>query len=46
MPPLAAFGAAGRALYQGQFTLEHCVTRTLEVYQSVLAAKARAVAVA
>jgi glycosyltransferase involved in cell wall biosynthesis len=40
------FGAAGRTLYERQFTLEHCVTRTLEVYQSVLAAKARAVAVA
>jgi glycosyltransferase involved in cell wall biosynthesis len=42
----ARLGAAGRSLYERQFTLEHCVTRTLEVYQSVLAGKARTAAVA
>jgi glycosyltransferase involved in cell wall biosynthesis len=32
-----SFGAAGRASYERQFTLEHCVSRTLGVYESVLA---------
>jgi glycosyltransferase involved in cell wall biosynthesis len=40
------FGAAGRALFERQFTLEHCVTRTLAVYQSVVGSGRRAVAVA
>jgi glycosyltransferase involved in cell wall biosynthesis len=40
------FGAAGRALYERQFTLEHCVTRTLVVYQSVVAEMRRTAAVA
>ncbi|HKU63247.1 MAG TPA: glycosyltransferase family 4 protein [Gemmatimonadales bacterium] len=39
-------GAAGRSLYERQFTLEHCVTRTLAVYQSVVTGPARAAAVA
>jgi glycosyltransferase involved in cell wall biosynthesis len=39
-------GAAGRSLYERQFTMEHCVTRTLEVYQSVLAGGPLAAAVA
>jgi glycosyltransferase involved in cell wall biosynthesis len=42
----ARLGAAGRSLYERQFTLEHCVTRTLEVYQSVLAGREGTVAVA
>jgi Glycosyltransferase len=42
----ARLGAAGRSLYERQFTLEHCVTRTLEVYQSVLAGRGRTAAVA
>jgi len=39
-------GAAGRSLYERQFTLEHCVTRTLDVYQSVLAGGSLTAAVA
>jgi glycosyltransferase involved in cell wall biosynthesis len=39
-------GAAGRSLYERQFTLEHCVTRTLQVYQSVLTDGPLAAAVA
>ena len=42
----ARLGAAGRSLYERQFTLEHCVTRTLEVYGSVLATRGQAAAVA
>jgi glycosyltransferase involved in cell wall biosynthesis len=41
-----SFGAAGRASYERQFTLEHCVSRTLAVYQSVLARERPAAAVA
>jgi glycosyltransferase involved in cell wall biosynthesis len=41
-----SFGGAGRALYERQFTLEHCVTRTLAVYQSVVAEMRRTAAVA
>ena len=41
-----SFGAGGRAYYERQFTLEHCVSRTLELYESVVARKRRAVAVA
>jgi len=41
-----SLGAAGRSLYERQFTLEHCVTRTLAVYQSVVAEKRRTDAVA
>jgi glycosyltransferase involved in cell wall biosynthesis len=41
-----AFGAAGRAYYERQFTLEHCVNRTLDVYESVVTGGSRAVAVA
>lgn len=40
------FGAAGRTFYERQFTLEHCVARTLAVYQSVLARGNRTAAVA
>ena len=40
------FGAAGRMFYERQFTLEHCVARTLAVYQSVLAGGNRTAAVA
>jgi glycosyltransferase involved in cell wall biosynthesis len=40
------FGAAGRSLYQRQFTLEHCVTRTLAVYQAVVPEMRRTVSVA
>lgn len=31
-----AFGAAGRMLYERQFTLEHCVSSTLAVYESAV----------
>jgi glycosyltransferase involved in cell wall biosynthesis len=41
-----AFGAAGRAFYERQFTLEHCVSRTLAVYESVIEAGRPRVAVA
>ncbi len=41
-----SFGAAGRAFYEGQFTLEHCVSRTLAVYESVVARGRRPAAVA
>jgi glycosyltransferase involved in cell wall biosynthesis len=41
-----SFGAAGRAFYERQFTLEHCVSRTLAVYESVVARGRRAAAVA
>jgi glycosyltransferase involved in cell wall biosynthesis len=41
-----AFGAAGRAFYERQFTLEHCVSRTLAVYESVIEAGRPKVAVA
>ena len=40
------FGAAGRTFYERQFTLEHCVTRTLAVYESVLARENGTAAVA
>ena len=32
----ARFGASGRKRYEQQFTLEHMVARTLEVYKSIL----------
>jgi glycosyltransferase involved in cell wall biosynthesis len=41
-----SFGAAGRALYERQFTLEHCVSRTLAVYEAVLARERPTAAVA
>ena len=41
-----SFGAAGRALYERQFTLEHCVSRTLAVYESVFASGRATAAVA
>lgn len=40
------FGHAGRSLYERQFTLEHCVTRTLAVYRSAVAGMRETAAVA